>query len=152
ERSHPLTSPVRRIELDRLCNLALPAVAVGEQPGLVIIEFLAGLGREFEIRAFDNGVHRAGFLAQAAIDALHHVDVVAHGAARTIVAAGTSLDRDRLRRADRLAQLAGDAALLAIGIAPQRVLATKARRDRTLLKGIIQRRLRLEEVAHGEKE
>src|ERR1700722_3688520 len=99
----PLTSPVRRIEFDRFRNLTLPAIAIGEQFGLVIIEFLAGLGREFEIRALDNGIDRAGLLAQAAIDALHHVDVIAHGAAGTVVAPRAGLDGDGLRRADRLA-------------------------------------------------
>src|SRR6202158_3998053 len=119
----PLASPVRRIEFDRFRNLALPAVAVGEKFRLVIIEFLAGLGREFEIRSLDDGVDRTGLLAQTAIDALHHVDVVAHGAAGAVVAARTGLDGDRLRRTDRLAQLAGDAALLAVGVAAQRVFA-----------------------------
>src|SRR6185312_6272651 len=120
-----LTSPVRRVEFDRFRDLALPAVAIGEQPGLVIIKLLARLGREFEIRAFDDGVDRTGLLAEPAIDALHHVDVVAHGAAGAVVAARTGLDGDRLRRADRLAELAGDAALLAIGIAAQGVLAAE---------------------------
>src|SRR5246500_525508 len=147
-----LTSPVRRVEFDGFRKLALPAVAVGEQFRLVIIEFLAGLGREFEIRSLDDGVDRAGFLAQAAIDAFHHVDVVAHGAAGAVVAARTGLDGDRLRRADRLAQLAGYAALFAVRIAAQRVLAAEARRDRALLEGIVQRRLRLEEITHGEEE
>src|SRR5206468_11480984 len=82
----------------------------------------------------------------------HHVDVVAHGAAGAVVAARTGLDRNRLRRADRLAQLAGDAALFAVRVAAQRVLTAEARRDRALLERIIQRRLRLEEIAHGEKE
>src|ERR1700712_2042657 len=121
-----LTSPVRRVEFDRFRNLALPAVAVGEKLRLVIIEFLARLGREFEIRSLDDGIDRAGLLAQPAIDALHHVDVVAHGAAGAVIAARTGLDGDRLRRADRLAQLAGDAALFAVRIAAQHMLATEA--------------------------
>src|SRR6185437_263798 len=75
-----------------------------------------------------------------------------HRAARAVVAARAGLDRDRLRRADRLAQLAGDAALLAVRVAAQRMLAAEARRDRPLLERIVQRRLRLEEIAHGEKE
>src|SRR4029079_14473157 len=74
------SSPVRRIERPGLRDLALPAVAVREQALLVVTELLARLGGEFEIRAFHDGVDRAGFLAQAAIDALHHVDVVARGA------------------------------------------------------------------------
>src|SRR5437868_4275699 len=152
EKDHALTSPVGRVEFDRFRNLALPAVAIGEQFRLVIIELLAGLGGEFEIRPLDDGIDRTGLLAQSAIDAFHHVDVVAHGAAGAIVAARPSLDGDRLRRTDRLAQLAGDAALFAVGIAAQRMLATEPRRDRALLERIIQRRLRLEEIAHGENE
>src|SRR3978361_159499 len=96
-----LTSPVRRIEFDRFRKLALPSVAIGEQFRLVIVEFLAGLGREFEIRSLDDGIARTGFLTQTAIDAFHHVDVVTHGAAGAVVAARAGLDRDRLRRADR---------------------------------------------------
>src|SRR5581483_5070246 len=149
---HALTSPVGRVEFDGFRKLALPAVAIGEQFRLVIVEFLARLGREFEVRPLDDGIDRARLLAQPAVDALHHVDVVAHGAAGAVVAARTGLDGDRLRRTDRLAKLAGDAALFAIGIAAQRMLAAKARRDGPLLEGIIQRRLRLEEITHGEEE
>src|SRR5207302_3315271 len=143
---------IRRVERHVLRDLAFPAVAVREQALLVVIKLLARLGRELEVRAFHDGVDRAGFLAQPAIDALHHVDVVARRAARAVVAARAGLDGDRLRRADRLAQLARDAALLAVRIAAQRMLAAEARRDRALLERVVQRRLRLEEIAHGEKE
>src|SRR3979490_286670 len=94
-----ITSPVRRVEFDRFRNLALPAVAIGEKFRLVIIEFLAGLGREFEIRSLDDGIDRTGLLAQPAIDALHHVDVVAHGAAGAIVTARGGPAGDGRRRA-----------------------------------------------------
>src|SRR6186713_2635843 len=144
--------PVRGVELHVLRDLALPAVAVREQTLLVVVELFARFGRELEVGAFDDRIDRAGFLAQSAIDALHHVDVVARGAPRAVVAAGTGFDGDRLRRTDRLAQLAGDAAFLAVRIAAQRMLAAEARRDRPLLERIVQRRLRLEEIAHGEKE
>ena len=119
---------------------------------LVVVELLARLGRELEVRALDDGIDRAGFLAEAAIDALHHVDVIARGAARPVVAPRAGLDGDRLRRADRLAQLAGDAALLAVRIAAERMLAPEARRHRPLLEGIVERRLRREEVAHRQEE
>src|SRR6478735_4159799 len=118
-----MPSPIFRVELDRLGDLALPAVAVGQQPLLVVVELLARLGGELEVGALDDGVDRAGLLAQPAIDAFDHVDVVAGGAAGAVVAARARLDGDGLRRADRLAQFAGDAALLAIGIAPERMLA-----------------------------
>ena len=65
---------------------------MAEKFRLVIIEFLAGLGREFEIRPLDDDIDRTSLLAQTAIDAFHHVDVVAHGAAGAIVAAA---DRPR---------------------------------------------------------
>jgi hypothetical protein len=53
-------------------------------------------------------------VAEAAVDALHHIDVEAGGQTRTVVAPRPRLDGDGLCRADRLAQFAGDAALLSI--------------------------------------
>src|ERR1041385_9497184 len=126
-------SPVGRVEGAVLGDRALPAVAVREQALLVVVELLARLGGELEVRPLDDGVDRAGLLAHAAVDALHHVDVVAGGAAGAVVAARAGLDGDRLGRTDRLAQLAGDAALLAVRVAAQRVLAAEARRARPLL-------------------
>src|SRR6201999_4354224 len=114
------------------------AVAVIQQLGLVVIELLAGLHGIFQVRPLDDGVHRAGLLAQAAVDAFHHVDVVAGGAAAA-VGAGLGLDGDGLGWADRLAQLAGDAALLAVGIAAQGMLAAEARAERALLVGVVDR-------------
>src|SRR3974390_662319 len=66
----------------------------------------------------DDGIDRAGLLAEAAVDALEGVEVVARGAARP-VRRDARFDRDRERRTHRLAELAGDAALLAVRIAPQ---------------------------------
>src|SRR5262249_13554869 len=80
-------------------------------------------------------------------DALHHVDVVARGPTGAVVAARAGFDGDRLRRTDRLAQLAGDAALLAVGVAPECVLATETRAQLTLFERVVDRRLGLEEVA-----
>lgn len=47
-----------------------------------------------------DGIHGAGLLAEAAVDALGHVDVVTRGAAAA-VGAGLSLDGDRLPRGHR---------------------------------------------------
>src|SRR5690606_26435570 len=104
---------------------------------LVVEKLFSGLGGEFVVRTLDDRIHRAGFLAEAAIDALRHVDIVAGGAPRAVLA-GFRLDGDGLRRADRVAQLAGDAALLARGIAAKGVLAAEARAQRSLLVGIVQ--------------
>src|SRR5215831_7901601 len=143
---HSTASPVRRIERDVVGDLALPAVAVREQALLVEVKLLARLGGELEVRPFDDGVDRAGFLAKPAVDAFDHIDVIARGAARPVIATRPRLDGDRLRRTDRLAEFAGDTALLAVGIAAQRVLAAKARRDVPLLERIVERGLRLEEI------
>ena len=83
-----------------------------------------------EVR-FHDRVHRAGFLAEPAEDALEQVDVVARGAAGA-VGALFRIDGDRQRGAHGLAQLARDAALLAVRIAAQRVQAAEARRLRRL--------------------
>src|SRR5437764_5347460 len=141
-------SPVRRVEGDVAGELALPAVAVVEELLLVVEELLAGLDRELVVRALDDGVDRAGLLAVAAIDALHHVDIVARRAARAVVAARARLDGDGLGRADRLAELAGDAAFLAVRVAAQRMLAAQARRAVVRFEGVVDRRLRREEVLH----
>jgi hypothetical protein len=104
-------SSIGRVERDILCDSPLPAVAVREQAFFVVIKLLRCLSRKLEIRSEYDGVHRAGFLAEAAVDAFHHIDVEAGRPPCAVVAPGPSLDGDRLRRADRLAQLAGYAAL-----------------------------------------
>src|SRR5246127_2533042 len=145
-------SPIRRLERYSLGDLVLPAITVREQAFFIVIKLFAGLGRELEIRTLDDGIDRAGLLAHAAIDAFDHVDVVAGGAPRAVVPPRSGLDGNRLRRANRLAQLAGDAALFAVRIAPKRMFATKAGRNRVLLERIIDRRFRLEEVAHRQQQ
>src|SRR5205814_9173737 len=125
-------SSVGRLEGELLGNLGLPAVAIREQLFLVVEELLARLGGEFEIRTLDDRIDRACLLAIAAIDAFGHIDVVA-GGAPTAILARLGLDGDRQGRADRLTQLAGDAALLAIGVAPERMLTAKPRAERPLL-------------------
>src|SRR5215471_17808599 len=122
-------SAVGRVGLEVGGDERLPAIAVLEQPFLGVHQLLARLGREFEVGALDDGIDRAGLLAEAAVDALGHVDVVARGAPAAVVAR-LSLDGNGLRRADRLAELAGDAAFLAVGIAAQSMLAAETRAER----------------------
>src|SRR5690606_22743118 len=61
------------------------------------------------------------------------------------------LDGDGQRRADRLAELAGDAALLAVRIAAQGVLAAEARAERPRLVGVVQCDLRRGEIPQGQR-
>src|SRR4051812_24391736 len=107
-------SPIRRIERDVLGDLALPAVAIRKQALLVEVELLARLGGELEVRAFDDGVHRASLLAKAAVDAFDHIDVVARGAAGAVVAARSGPPPGGLGRGERPPQLLCGAAVLAL--------------------------------------
>src|SRR5262249_39992111 len=89
--------------------------------------------------------------AEAAEDALHQVDVVARGAARPVLPL-LRLDMDGERRTHRLAQLAGDAALLAVRVAAQRMQAAEARTLRRLLLRELHRDLAREEMPAGEEQ
>lgn len=66
---------------------------------LVVQQFLSRLGGVLGVGALNNGVDGAGFLAETAVDALGHVDIVTGGSARAV---GTlfGLNGDGLGRAD----------------------------------------------------
>src|SRR5690606_28918719 len=144
-------SSVRRIQFEDAGDLGLPAGAVVEQFRLVVEEPRARFGGELEVGAFDDGIGRAGLLAEAAVDALRHVDGVARGPAAAVLAR-LGVDGDRLRRADGLAKLAGDAAFLAVRVAAQRMFAAEAGGKRPLLVRVVERRFRGKEVFHAEAE
>src|SRR4029077_8700271 len=99
-------------------DLLLVAIAHREQHGLGVVEIPPLLAVVLEDPRLDDGVDRAGFLAEAAEDALHEVDVVARGAAGAVVPL-FRLDMDGERGAHRLAQLARDAALFPVRVAAQ---------------------------------
>ena len=79
-------SSIGRIKRNILGDRPLPAVAVREQALLVVIELLGCLGCELEVRSQDDGVNRTGLLAEAAVNAFHHVDVEASGPPRAVAA------------------------------------------------------------------
>src|SRR5499427_8544981 len=95
-------------------------VALADREQLVLAhDVLTALFHVVLVNAREHdGIDRAGFLAEAAVDALEEIDVVACGAPRAI-GRYVRIDGDAHRRAHRLAQLAGDAALLAVRIAAQ---------------------------------
>jgi hypothetical protein len=57
-------------------DLAFTPVAVCEQAFLVVVQLLARLRRELEVRSLDDGIDRAGLLAKATVDGLFVVVVV----------------------------------------------------------------------------
>src|SRR5882672_3465886 len=109
-------SAIRGVGRAVLRDLLFVAVAHRQQHRLGVVQVAALLAVVLDDAGLDDGVHRAGFLAEAAEDAFHEIDVVARGAARA-VGARLGLDVDGDRRADRLAELAGDAALFAVRVA-----------------------------------
>jgi hypothetical protein len=135
-----LRLPVRRVSGLVGRDHRLVTVTDGEQ--LVLAhDVLAAI---FHVVLVDTGlddrIHRARFLAKAAIDALEEIDVVARGTACAI-GRHIRIDRDRERRADCFTKLAGDAALFAVRIATQRMQATEPRRLGRLLFRIVDRDL-----------
>src|SRR5690349_1927309 len=140
---------VRRVRGAVLGDLLLVAVAHREQHFLGVVQVAALLAVVLEDARLDDRIDRAGLFAQPAEDALGEIDVVA-GRAAGAVGALLRLDGDRERRADRLAQLAGDAAFLAVWVAAQRVQPAEARAGRGFLFGELDGDLPPEEVAPGE--
>ena len=65
-------------------NLSLPLVSIIQQLLLVVEQLLVGLGGKLEVGTLHDGVNRAGLLAEAAVDALGHVDVVSGGSPGTV--------------------------------------------------------------------
>ena len=96
-------SPIGGVERDVPSDRALPAVAVREESFLVVVELFGCLSRELDVGSQDDGVDRAGLLAEAAVDAFHHIDVEAGGPPRAVIATRPRLDGDGLCRADCLA-------------------------------------------------
>src|SRR3546814_12602242 len=77
--------PIGRVGGKIRRDRAFPFVAIGEMLGLVIEQFFARFGREFEVRPLDHRIYRARFLYEAAIDTLGHFDVVARPQERTLL-------------------------------------------------------------------
>src|SRR5690606_5553266 len=127
----------------------LVLVADGEQLVLRHDVLAAPLHMELVDARLDDRVDRTGLLAESAVDAFEEIDVIA-GRAAGAVRAEAGLDRDRLRGAHRLAELARDAALLPVRIAAQRMQPAEPRRLRRLLLGIEHRRLAREQVLQGQ--
>merc|ERR1719323_1534137 len=89
-------------------------------------------------------------LAEAAVDALGHVDVVSGGSPGT-VAPLLCLNSDSLSRAHSLTQLAGNASLLSTGVPSQCVLPTESGGERPLLKGVVDGGGLFEDVPQGHR-
>src|SRR5713101_4641174 len=103
----PVRSTVRRVGRLVGRNHGFVALAHGEQLVLAHDVFAAMLHVVLVNTGEHDGVHRTGFLAKAAVDALEQVDVVATRPASTI-RRHFRVDSDADRGTYRLAKLAGD--------------------------------------------
>src|ERR1700704_6184285 len=121
-----LCSTIRRVGGFVGCDHGFVALAHGEQLVLAHDVFPAMLHVVLVDPSEHDGIHRTGFLAETAVDALEKVDVVAARPARTI-RRDFGVDRDTDRGTYGLAKLACDTALLPVRIAPQRVQPTETR-------------------------
>ena len=91
-------------------QLRLPSVTVCQQFLLVVEQFLMSNGGVLVIGALDNGINRASFLAEAAIDTFCHVDVVSSSSSGTI-GSGLTFDGDGISRTGSGAKFAGNASV-----------------------------------------
>ena len=102
-----------------------------------------GFGSKFVVRAFHNGIDRTCLLAEPAINALGHINVVPSGPTGAVFA-GLGLDRNGLGGTDRLTKLAGDTPFVSRGVSPQCVFPTKAWAQVAPLEGVVDGDLWLE--------
>ena len=104
--------------------MGLPFVTVFDQLLLIVEQLFVEERRVLVVGALDDGINRAGLLAETAEDALGHVDIVFGGATRAI-RTWLRLNDDSECRASSLAQLASDATLFARRVTTQGMLATE---------------------------
>lgn len=90
------------------CELGLPAVAIGQQLLLIVEQLLMVDDCGLVVGPFDDGVDGTGLLAEATVDALGHIDIVAGGPPGA-VGAGLALDGDGVGGTGGGAEFAGNA-------------------------------------------
>lgn len=83
--------PVQMARLEVLRNSNLPLVTVRQQLLLVVQQLLVSLRRELKVWTHDDRIHGACLLAETAVDALGHVDIVP---SRSAAAVSTRLSID----------------------------------------------------------
>src|SRR5262249_45611038 len=108
--------------------------------------------RELEVAGEEDRLLGADLLAVAAHDAAQHVDVEPLRPLLHVRRELARLDRDRLRRADELAELAGDALRAAVLIRYEHRNPAETRREHGALLGVLERHLLLEQVLERQRQ
>jgi hypothetical protein len=127
---------VRRVRPRHRSQLGLPLISIHKQLLLVIQQLLPCLSRVLGIWSLHDGIHRTALLAEAAIDAFRHIDIVARCAAAT-VRAFLCFNCDGLGWANGFAEFAGDATFFACWVAAEGMLTAEAGGNRAFFKRIV---------------
>lgn len=106
------------------CQLRLPSVSVSQKLLFIVEEFLMVNCGIFVVRALDDCVNRACFLAISTINAFSHIDIVTGSSSRSI-RPRLALDCNCLSRAGSSTELTSNTPLLTSGISSQSVLSSK---------------------------
>lgn len=153
-----LWSKVSDLGLDVTGQLRLPSVSVGEKSLLVEKELFMSDHGILIVRTFDYSIDWTSFLAETAVDAFSHVDVIASSSSRTIRTRLT-FDCDGIGWASSSTKLASDASrwsflvpFFACSISPQGMLSSKLWRKGAFFIGIVDSPFRLEGVKEGAEE
>jgi len=107
-------------------DFGLIAVANGQQHVLGVIKIAALLAVIFVNMRLDDGIDGTAFFTKSTENAFGKIDVVAGGTTCAILAL-RGFDGNSQRRANRFAQLAGDAAFFPIRVAAQRMQTAEPR-------------------------
>mmetsp|Transcript_35132 Transcript_35132/g.56716 ORF Transcript_35132/g.56716 Transcript_35132/m.56716 type:complete len:233 (-) Transcript_35132:122-820(-) len=143
----PLTVEV--VSGDVGSDLRLPSVPIGQQLLLVVQKLFVRLCGVLKVGSLHDRIDRARLLAEAAEDALSHIDIVACCTAAA-VCARLCLNGDGLGGANSFAKLAGYTALLPARVSSECMFSTETRAQRSSLEGIVDGDLWLEVVLDSE--
>jgi len=116
-------------------DLSLCTIAVGQELLLVVKQLFPSFCRELRVVGLDNGVDRASLLAETAVNALGHVDIIFCRPPRSIFTS-LRLNGDGLSGADGFAEFARNAALFTGSVPSQSVFSTETRAERALFEWV----------------
>lgn len=130
--------PVWRIRTRYRSQLRLPLVSIRQQLLLIVQQLLPCLSRILRIRSLHDRINRTAFLAEPAVYAFRHINVVPRGPSRAVCTL-LGFNCDGLRGTDGFAEFAGDAPFFPGRIPSKCVFATEAGRDWAFLEGVVDR-------------
>ena len=130
--------------------MRLPFVAISNELLLIVEKFLVPECGVLEVRSFNDGVNRTGFLAKAAEDALGHIDVILGSTARTI-RTGFRLNCNCESRAGGFTKFTGNTSLFSSRVTSEGMLSSEHGRKRSLFPRVVNDMIRLKSTPSSEE-